>query len=518
MALTFLKGFQSPVEMGRHGVGFTLTPALDPVRQAPSTDPVEIQRTTDSAGAPNVGAAVTIADKLFVPAAGLMYVDERSSTNDVWWYRYRHVSTGGVASNWTAWVPARSELIVPDLRTAGVVQLPLIARESLGTSIVADIGSLGRFDLVLNGDFEAGLAYWGSTTPAAISMETAAPDKGTNSLKIAHTAAAVETVYQDDNTLDDASGDPLLIRVQPDSALWVTASGKLSAASGLALAVIMDKYDDAGGFISSITALTWTSETAFTLKFARTPIGALTYYVVLRFEMSGASSGTGWFDELHAWKNPEMPWLAKQGIPSAPSFSFHRDEDTGINNPGANELDQVVGGVVHTHLSTLHFSLPTKSNAVIGGRIDHRADNVSHSGNTTETQLYGTVVDAATITAANAGIRVRGRAIIGPSSSGATEFKLKFGTIPLFVFASPDSSQREIHFDVTLLRTGLATAELSASEVRRFNAGVFETIIPVTGTPAPTWANANTLETTAQMGAAGSGVITMENWVVEYIG
>lgn len=234
--------------------------------------------------------------------------------------------------------------------TAPSIKDQEVPREKLGPTTVGDLGSLGRLDLVVNGDFEARLAYWGSATPGAISIEAASPDKGSYSLKVSHTGASVEDLYQDDSPLDDPAGAKLLVRVQPGSAVYLAARAKLSAASGLALAAIVEEYGHDGGFLDGTASFTWLTETTFTSKEARKVLGASTYYIVLRFLVSGASSGSAWLDEVHAWQNPAVPWLAAKRTAANPGYAFHGDINTGFDSPADDELDLITGGVVRAHI------------------------------------------------------------------------------------------------------------------------------------------------------------------------
>jgi hypothetical protein len=100
------------------GVGIDLAPILPTPRIAFPTgirlllnakDPAfafEIQHAPDSSGAPNVGAATTIANK--VPGTRLTYHDARPLDGALHWYRYRHVGYGDTPGGWSDWQSGRA--------------------------------------------------------------------------------------------------------------------------------------------------------------------------------------------------------------------------------------------------------------------------------------------------------------------------------------------------------------------------------------------------------------------------
>lgn len=80
-----------------YGIALSLVPGAD------ATLRFELQRAPDSAGAPNVGAAVTIAIVGPFPRSGGLYVDLLAYNTARWHYRARHIGDTvqpGVYSPW----------------------------------------------------------------------------------------------------------------------------------------------------------------------------------------------------------------------------------------------------------------------------------------------------------------------------------------------------------------------------------------------------------------------------------
>lgn len=82
------------------GISLTLHPA-DPAYD------LELQRTTDSGGAPNAGAWATIAAT--IPGASPRYFDTLPLTGAVYWYRCRETGLGATASDWTTAVSGTAQ-------------------------------------------------------------------------------------------------------------------------------------------------------------------------------------------------------------------------------------------------------------------------------------------------------------------------------------------------------------------------------------------------------------------------
>jgi hypothetical protein len=75
----------------------------------------EIQRAPDSAGSPNVGAAVTIASN--IQGTEQLYIDPVPQDGTLWWYQARQTGFGDTPSAWVpaGWVSARAGRIPPNL-------------------------------------------------------------------------------------------------------------------------------------------------------------------------------------------------------------------------------------------------------------------------------------------------------------------------------------------------------------------------------------------------------------------
>lgn len=94
MALTFVD--RHPIQLAATGIAHSLAPAVDPVTNAPSMDPLEVHRAPDSAGAPGSFALLTTLPPL--DAAGTPFVDPLPLTTARYWYKFRHIRGAGLGT------------------------------------------------------------------------------------------------------------------------------------------------------------------------------------------------------------------------------------------------------------------------------------------------------------------------------------------------------------------------------------------------------------------------------------
>jgi hypothetical protein len=91
---------------------------------ADETSSIEVQRAPDSAGSPNVGAAITAT---ILPRGAEVFVDVLPKDGARRHYRIRHVARGADPSSWTPWVSA-----IPDVLPRRIVRpdpvAPVVAR------------------------------------------------------------------------------------------------------------------------------------------------------------------------------------------------------------------------------------------------------------------------------------------------------------------------------------------------------------------------------------------------------
>src|SRR5579859_4282757 len=166
---------------------------------------IELQRAPDSGGAPNVGAAQTIATLPPAPLTGVPYVDPQPATLNVLWYRARHVGppgTGYTPGNYTAWVsasaaplPSTSSALAAQGTAVGVLPLPR------ATQVAGALRTMVQMltELVPNAEFDI---WESSTQPHAWLVDT--------------TAGA--TCAQDSSAGNVFSGDWALKYSNPDNA------------------------------------------------------------------------------------------------------------------------------------------------------------------------------------------------------------------------------------------------------------------------------------------------------------
>lgn len=118
----------------------------------------EIQHAPDSSGAPNVGAAASVATN--VPGTQRSYHDQQPIDGATHWYRVRHVGFSDTASSWSDWVSATS-----------IVQRP----EGPNSSIANSLNAQSRWRCSLSNSGIQGIA---NNTVTAATFDTEAYDIG----------------------------------------------------------------------------------------------------------------------------------------------------------------------------------------------------------------------------------------------------------------------------------------------------------------------------------------------------
>lgn len=199
-----------------------------------------------------------------------------------------------------------------------------MVEQEVGTNGANNLANAGREDLVLNGDFESGLAWWGDLGNGGVSIETGA-DKylGLKSIKLTGTSTWTKQAWQVDDVGDSTFGKSMFIRVFPGDKLRIRAACKLSAASGLTGQVLLDFYkhdftfDSTGGGGGS---LTWTTNTTWLEKEAVVNLSGTSSIYYIKVYLSGAgaaTTGSVWFDEVHIWRMKRTEDLWDNAITSA---------------------------------------------------------------------------------------------------------------------------------------------------------------------------------------------------------
>jgi len=122
--------------------------------------PIEVQRAPDSAGAPNVGSAVSLGSCGPFPLGGGVYFDPRPANASVWWYRARHISDAFDSGDWTNWVSSAPYLVrQADLDAAlNNPTYPLPYRITLGGDPRPVLANRDTA-LIINPDFEVWERY-----------------------------------------------------------------------------------------------------------------------------------------------------------------------------------------------------------------------------------------------------------------------------------------------------------------------------------------------------------------------
>lgn len=178
MALTWEGGVQSVVSRANVGVVLTLYPNFDILTGLSSTDPIEVQRAPDNAGAP--GTPVLIDYLPPIPARGQVYTDPRPLSTAVWWYRHRHVrAAGNLVGSWSGWqaglariiVPGDQRLDVPPSANAGGMNTSTRYRCSLyqntGQSINSGAATILNFD---SENYDNGNLHDNSVNPSRVTI------------------------------------------------------------------------------------------------------------------------------------------------------------------------------------------------------------------------------------------------------------------------------------------------------------------------------------------------------------
>lgn len=133
----------------------------------------EIQRAPDSAGTPNVGAAVTIASN--IPGTEQLYVDNVPQDGTLWWYQARQVGFGDTPSAWVpvGWVSARAGRIPPNLERP-IHADPIRRGLVFGLPVVGATTSAGLMELQGTAGWNAATKHLGNLPDDSVSDRRAA--------------------------------------------------------------------------------------------------------------------------------------------------------------------------------------------------------------------------------------------------------------------------------------------------------------------------------------------------------
>lgn len=167
----------NPVTIGR------LTPASGIPIALYGSDPdylFEIERAPDSAGAPDTGSAVPIADEVL--GTDQIYIDALPLDGVQRWYRIRHIGNGDTPSAWTEWVAATpvslpSSITRPAPTAAVIVPTP----SASGTTATLDLTVTDPQSRVTQVEFQTTVgggspSGWSTdTSPYSASVTIAAP-------------------------------------------------------------------------------------------------------------------------------------------------------------------------------------------------------------------------------------------------------------------------------------------------------------------------------------------------------
>jgi hypothetical protein len=291
---------------------------------------IELQRTTDSGGAPNVGAAVTIAQLPPPPKSGVRYRDTLPMDGAKRYYRFRHVRTGWTPGDWTGWtrsaIPGDINNLPANPGISGPPGDPTIGggsvdRTGLEGVTTTTFGPNGRAQLVFNGDVELGLSYWiarssASYSPAltdviandpafGLQLNTATPYAGAASLQV-NTSGILNAELMQVRRASDDTGESqaLVFRVEDDFSFYCQIAAKASVAASMAIRAIC--YDGSGNFLNFAFLMPQTSITTSWVLYtgvAATPLPAGTKYLMLTIVgVWPGSSTTFHFDNINVWR------------------------------------------------------------------------------------------------------------------------------------------------------------------------------------------------------------------------
>lgn len=188
-----------------------------------------------------------------------------------------------------------------------------IVEQEVGDLAGSEIANSGREDVILNGDFENKLAWWGDldkvlgfTGDGAMSIDGSTAAAGAWSLKLTGTNTWAARTFQVSDIGDTQRGKELLVRVFPGDKLRVSASCKLSAAANLngQMHIRMYKGDKTLDTDSTQAGLTWTTEVVFTAKEDTVNLAGIAsiYYIGISLAGGGTVTGSVWWDEVHLWR------------------------------------------------------------------------------------------------------------------------------------------------------------------------------------------------------------------------
>jgi hypothetical protein len=161
-------------------------------------------------------------------------------------------------------------------------------------------------DLVINGDFENGLARWQNTNAGVpASLVTASTDTyaGANSLLIDSVGAAgLSTSVVQIGIGNPKPGGPnqALVRVIPGASIVGYGVGKWNANAGGIAGIGVDYFDADGNLLSSGTIVSWSTETVYTGKTGTLTVPDGVSYAAFSVVFTSALGATKfWIDEVH---------------------------------------------------------------------------------------------------------------------------------------------------------------------------------------------------------------------------
>lgn len=203
----------------------------------------------------------------------------------------------------------------------------------------------GGENVVINGDFESGFAFWGINNTPNWELDTSTPIVGATSLNLTPTVAdnaLARQVFYAKNTDDNPQivGTRILVKVEPGEIWRFSAIARW--VSGASFHIRVTKYDEDKASISSENVVTWTSsDTANTERNAKWEVPAGTYYFSLGLFQTNGSIGSSFFDEIRALR-----------VKKAINIDDDVVEDTGNLNEDVRIEEGGGGQAVARHVET----------------------------------------------------------------------------------------------------------------------------------------------------------------------